>query len=322
VPTASMVLSGLPDGRAAASSPAGAQRARLLAAVVTLACEEGVANLTVASITGRAGISRRTFYELFDDVEDCLLAAFENALAQAHDQLVGVWQTKSGDWRGRIRAALAKLLALFDRRPQLAHLLIVEWPTAGTAALERRFRLQAQLAAAVDEGRQQANGNTSADPPSLTAEGLVGAVAAILHTRLLDPDPQAQMLELLNPLMSMIVLPYLGAAAARRERGRPAPIASMTYEATQPETSLERLDVRITYRTVTVLCALAAHPGASNRLVAREAGVTDQGQMSKLLHRLQRAGIVENRLTGSMRGTPNVWALTAKGQRIERSLRP
>jgi DNA-binding MarR family transcriptional regulator len=85
---------------------------------------------------------------------------------------------------------------------------------------------------------------------------------------------------------------------------------------------LERLDVRITYRTVTVLCALAAHPGASNRLVAREAGVADQGQMSKLLHRLQRAGIVENRLTGSARGTPNVWALTAKGQRIERSLRP
>lgn len=323
MPAVSAVSTGLSYGRAAAAAAqvADVQRTRLLAAIVAAACEEGVANVTVASIAGRARTSRRTFYELFNDVEDCLQAAFENAVAQAHDEVLPAWQAES-DWRRRVRAALAKLLALFDRRPQLARLLIVEWPAAGTSALERRFRLHTQLARVVDEGRGQAKGHTRANPPPLTAEGLVGAVAAVLHMRLVDPSRQRPMLELLNPLVSMIVLPYLGSATARRELARPSPRASATGDATQPESSLERLDVRITYRTVSVLRALATHPGASNRLVAREAGVMDQGQMSKLLHRLRRAGLVENGLTGCVRGTPNVWALTAKGQRIERSLRP
>jgi len=55
--------------------------------------------------------------------------------------------------------------------------------------------------------------------PSVVAEGVVGAVLAVIHARMLTGEEQAWV-ELASPLMGMIVLPYLGAAAARRELAR------------------------------------------------------------------------------------------------------
>ncbi len=56
---------------------------------------------------------------------------------------------------------------------------------------------------------------------------------------------------------------------------------------------LRELGIRLTYRTVMVLMAVAAHPGSSNRMVADEAGISDQGQISKLLRRLEGLGLIE-----------------------------
>ena len=52
--------------------------------------------------------------------------------------------------------------------------------------------------------------------------------------------------------------------------------------------------MRLTYRTVRVLLAIAQHPGASNRQIGEDAGVHDQGQISKLLTRLHKLGLVDN----------------------------
>ena len=57
------------------------QRARILAAMVDVVAERGAANVTVARVVTRSGVSRRTFYELFEDREDCFLAAFDQAVA-------------------------------------------------------------------------------------------------------------------------------------------------------------------------------------------------------------------------------------------------
>jgi AcrR family transcriptional regulator len=283
------------------------------------ACEEGAANVTVSSIIERSQVSRRTFYELFDGVQDCLLATIDDAIAQAHDRVLEAWSQDGSPWRTRVRAGMTALLEFFDQQPQLARLLVVEWPAAGAEALERRSRLCRQLACVIDQGREEMKGDRREAPP-LIAEGLVGAVASILQAWLLEPAPEGRMSDLLNPLMSMIVLPYRGAAAARRELAEE--VSPSVAEAGGSAGELvERLGVRITYRTVLVLRAIAAHPGASNRRIAQEAGVADQGQISKLLRRLERAGLVENPIGEDARGAPNAWTLTAKGERVERSLR-
>jgi chromosome segregation and condensation protein ScpB len=83
---------------------------------------------------------------------------------------------------------------------------------------------------------------------------------------------------------------------------------------------LRALNMRLTYRTVRVLMAVAANSGSSNRMVADGAGVSDPGQISKLLHRLERLGLIGNDGTGRPPGGPNAWSLTEKGRAVHGAL--
>jgi hypothetical protein len=57
----------------------------------------------------------------------------------------------------------------------------------------------------------------------------------------------------------------------------------------------------------------AEEPNPSSRQVADAFGVTDQGQMSKLLWRLESLGLIANDALITSRGEPNAWSLTALG---------
>jgi AcrR family transcriptional regulator len=289
----------------------GIQRARMLSAMVDVVAERGAANVTVARVVARSGVSRRTFYELFDDREDCFLAAFDDGIARIASEVLPAYQQPS-KWRERIRASLTALLRVLDDEPGMGRLVIVETLGAGPRALERRSRVLAQVITAVDEGRREAK--RSDGPPPLTAEGVVGAVLGVLHGRLLKKNP-GRLIELTGPLMGMIVLPYLGPAAGRRELDRPVPKVSNNPRRTLTD-PLRELEMRLTYRTVRVLMAVASNPGSSNRTVADGAGIKDQGQISKLLVRLQRLDLIENTGEGSARGGPNAWRLTEKGREV------
>jgi len=76
--------------------------------------------------------------------------------------------------------------------------------------------------------------------------------------------------------------------------------------------------MRLTYRTMRVLSAIAAEPGLSNARVSERAGVTDQGQISKLLSRLAGLQLIENTGQGQRNGAVNAWQLTDRGEAIER----
>jgi AcrR family transcriptional regulator/DNA-binding MarR family transcriptional regulator len=292
------------------------QRSRVLGALREVVAEQGVAGATVAHIVAHAGVSRRTFYELFADREECFLAAFDQAVALAALRVLPAFQVE-GRWRERVRAGLLALLALFDEEPELGALCVVHALGAGPDALERRACIVQTLAAAVDEGRTEAR--KGHEPAPLTAEGVVGAVLAVLHTRLSQPT-RVPLSALAGPLMSMIALPYLGPAAADRELARPAPKAVVARRSLR-EDPLKDLDMRLTYRTVRVLLAIAEEPGASNRHVADTAGIVDQGQTSKLLRRLAHLGLVENAaLADGQRGEPNAWRLTARGAQLQHTV--
>jgi AcrR family transcriptional regulator len=299
------------------------QRQRILAAITQVAAERGAANVTVAHIVARAGISRRTFYELFADREACLLAALDNAVARAAVSVLPAYEG-GGDWRGRIRAGLAALLGFLDEEPGLGRLCVVEALGAGEGALERRAQCLAALIAAVDEGRSQISG--AKQPPPMTAEGVVGAVFSIVHARILARDGARgrggvlALTSLLGELMGVIVLPYLGPSAAQKELNRPAPPLPPNKSRSRRD-PLEGLDMRLTYRTVRVLMGIAGHPGASNRTVAHASGISDQGQISKLLARLESLGLAENIGRGHPKGAPNAWRLTARGQEVEGAIR-
>jgi AcrR family transcriptional regulator len=56
------------------------QRERLLASAADAVADYGYAELTVRDLIEGAGVSRRTFYQLFEDKLECVLAAHRMAL--------------------------------------------------------------------------------------------------------------------------------------------------------------------------------------------------------------------------------------------------
>jgi AcrR family transcriptional regulator/DNA-binding MarR family transcriptional regulator len=291
----------------------GIQRARIVSAMIEVASEKGLVEATVGRVVDRAGVSRRTFYEIFEDREQCFLSALDTAIASASDRVLETY-VPDRDWRERVRRALVALLAFLEDEPGMGRLLVVESLGAGPQALECRSRVLAQLIAAVDSARSESNGS---GPPSLTAEGVVGAALSVIHARMIEHASRS-LLELTGPLMSMIVLPYYGKAAAKRELDRPVlPIPHTKKPVGDP---LSGLEMRLTYRTVRVLLVIGAHPGASNRQIGLQSGVEDQGQISKLLARLERIGLIQNTGAGATKGAPNAWTLTNKGKDIHQAI--
>jgi AcrR family transcriptional regulator len=287
------------------------QRARMIAAMIDVVSERGRSNATVAHVVARSGVSRRTFYEVFDDFEDCFLAALDQSIARATEYVLDAYDPAE-KWHARIRAGLIGLLEFLEDEPAMGRLCIVETLGAGRKVHELRLSALDAAIAVVDEGRRESRAATALPP--LTTEGVVGGVLSVLHARLIER--RDSLLELTGPLTGMIVLPYLGPAAAHRESVRPAPERRSRARAVSKD-PLRDLEMRLTYRTVRVLLSIAESPGASNREVGAAAGVDDQGQISKLLSRLERLGLVENTGAGQVRGAPNAWALTKKGVEVE-----
>jgi hypothetical protein len=104
-------------------------------------------------------------------------------------------------------------------------------------------------------------------------------------------------------------------AKSSGRRGKHRKIASEVSEISFRLTAL-------THEVLTVVRSLGeCGAGPSNLEIARAAGVKDQGQISKLLARLQTHGLLEN--TGG--GCPtagNAWQLTPRGEQILQASSP
>jgi AcrR family transcriptional regulator len=165
------------------------QRRRLLTATTELVYERGANGLTAALVAERAGMSRRTFHDIFEDREGCLHDAFQEAAEQATHTVL---QAAKGHekWIDTVRAGLTGLLSFLDYEPGMARLLIVEALAAGTKTLDARRRVLAQIITIIDQGRSQSKtpsrGRAGRELSPLTAEGTVGAVFSVIHARMLD----------------------------------------------------------------------------------------------------------------------------------------
>jgi AcrR family transcriptional regulator len=299
------------------------QRTRILEAMAEMAVDLGAGAVTVSHVVAHAGVSRRTFYELFSDREACLLAAFDLGVERARARIEPVYDV-APRWRDGIRAGLAAFLGFLEDEPALGRLCVVHSLGGGAEVLSRRAEVLGKLAEVVDRGRAEGAAGR-AQPPALIAEGVVGAVMSVIYTQLQGEDEEQPLTDLFGVLMNLILLPYLGPSAARRELTRPVPKVQTGVESLRSGASGYGAvgaggdpHIRLTYRTARVLTAIAESPGASNREVAAHAGVVDQGQISKLLGRLLRLGLIANTGESTARGAPNAWRLTELGERVER----
>jgi AcrR family transcriptional regulator len=287
----------------------------LLAAAVDAIEEVGYHRVTVAQIVARAGVSRKTFYDAYDSREECFLAALEQTFGQA---TAGLQTCPEGaSWREGVRIGLARLLAAMDENPALASLWLVEAARGGERVLRRRAELLHSLARRIDAGRSEVTGRR--EPPAVTADALVGGVLGILHSRALRDESFSS---LLGPLMYMVVLPYLGPAPAEAELSAAASIPTAKRRRKSNRNARDRPNIRLTYRTARVLVTILEVPGASNREVADRSGIRDAGQISKLLGRLAKVGLIETRGSRQAGGSSNAWYLTRRGEDVVRATHP
>jgi AcrR family transcriptional regulator len=296
-----------------------AQRARILASAVRVVAAYGFGEMSIARITQGAGVSRRTFYDLFEDREHCFFEVFDEAVARAREVMAIAWKQDRG-WREQTRASLLALLVLLDREPELRAVLITDALKAGPRVQQRRVEVLAELSGFLHE--QGTRPRSGRELPGLTGEGVTGAVLGVLHTHTMTKRPGG-LVDLLGPLMGILVLPYLGPAAAHRELERPAP--NLPAPTRKPNGALGAGELppggsmRITHRTLLVLSVVAASPGSSNRELATGAGISDQGQISKLLARLETRGLIANTSGGQPLGEPNSWQLTPYGRQVQQA---
>jgi AcrR family transcriptional regulator len=120
--------------------PKRTQRERLVDAMIELSARAGCQSVSVAQVGSRAGVSTATFYELFEEKEDCLLAAYrtvaERVFGQMRPVLVG-----EDDWSAAARVALEPLLRALQSDPDAGRLLFVEGLSGGRRIGAERKRV-------------------------------------------------------------------------------------------------------------------------------------------------------------------------------------
>jgi AcrR family transcriptional regulator len=274
-------------------------------------------SVTLAQLSARAGVSATALHNEFSDRDAVLLAAFDLGVERAARTVVPSYEAEAR-WLDGIRAGLAAFLRFVEDEPALARLIVVYALGGGAPVLRRRAQVLVAVARIIDGGRAAVPAGKKA-PPEVIAEGVAGAVLAIVHNQLVA-DSKEPPIELFGALASIVVLPYLGSGVARRELGRPVPRERSPGETPGDPglASAAELGTRLTYRTARVLSAIGDYPGASNREVAERAGVVDQGQISKLLGRLEGHELIEKINADRTRGAPNSWRLTERGELLRR----
>ena len=175
------------------------QRARLFRAAAAVFARSGYAEATAEAIAREAGMSKATFYEHFDNKEDCIVALFDSAadnllaaLAEGRKQ-VGT----SGDYRDRVRSQVQAYLAVLRAFPNESRTLLVEIVGAGPRAQERRDRMLATIADYFAEvnASEAAAGHVRRFASRWDAYAIVGAAAELSSRALRSGDPDLASLE-------------------------------------------------------------------------------------------------------------------------------
>jgi AcrR family transcriptional regulator len=193
------------------------QRERLLAAVVRVAASRGYESTSVADILEEAGVGRESFYELFEDKKDCLLAARGILVDDLNATVAGAYN-ELGPWADRLRNALAVMLDWFAADPAAAKVVFVELAAIGTASREL-FRADfARFTKLMDEGLEQPEPVPGL--PRATALAIGAALARVYEE--VVRDRTAELPLLLPELTYELLVPFVGEEAAAIEEDRAA----------------------------------------------------------------------------------------------------
>jgi AcrR family transcriptional regulator len=112
---------------------------RVLDALAVVIADKGYGATTIADLAAAARVSKRSFYEHFDDKADALIALYESATRQSFAVLQGAIDP-ARDWHVQLDAALAAYLGTLAANPPLLRTLFIEIMALGPRGLAARRR--------------------------------------------------------------------------------------------------------------------------------------------------------------------------------------
>lgn len=198
---------GLPRSYVAAN-----QMRRMLDAVATVVSEKGYVAMSVGDIIKAAGVSRRTFYDNFNNKEEAYLASFDSIADELLTKVTAAYASSKSFVDG-VTACMREFLELAADQPGYAQMCIVEVLAAGPTAIARRNAMMGALVAVLDEGAKTLP--DSLRPPPLTAEIVIGGAYEVVYSRVLAGEATS-LPSMLPDLAYSVMLPYVGREAAER----------------------------------------------------------------------------------------------------------
>lgn len=172
--------------------------------------EKGYAAATIDEIVRGAGVSKKTFYEHFQDKLDCFLAAYEAASDELYEH-VRAAQDGAGSWLERTHAGIHAYLHWLAAEPALARVFLIEIAAAGPDALACRERLRDRYAE-----RMRQLQDSGADIPDEIFHAVVAAADDLVVRRL---RAGSDLLELEPILLRLQVAQLAGGVSAAGSAG-------------------------------------------------------------------------------------------------------
>jgi AcrR family transcriptional regulator len=201
-------LAGRPHALGTDARPRGEdERARMLRSALELAALEGYAALTPMRIADEAGVSIDAFFELFNDMEACVLAAVEQLGKEVREVLSDPGLSCPAEWPQAVRRALAALMRHLAANPANAQTIATGLFAMGRRAVDMGAELAREVAASLTAG-------APAEPlTALAKEGIEGAIWHTIHSQVARGGTDS--LPALSDHLAYVVLaPYIGADEA------------------------------------------------------------------------------------------------------------
>jgi AcrR family transcriptional regulator len=166
------------------------QAARVLIATSEVVAVKGYAGTTVRDIARAAGVSQKTFYELFKNKEDAFLAAYA-AIDLVIERMTAAGLEQS-DPHAMVEAGIRAFLETLASEPAFTRMLVVEAVGAGPRVLERRSQafndFAAVLAIPIERAREGNGDLPAVDQGLLTA--VLGGINELVLQQLIAGEPQ------------------------------------------------------------------------------------------------------------------------------------
>lgn len=188
------------------------QRERIIESIAHVCALKGYQATTVEDIIADAGVSRRTFYDLFKDKHHCFVCAYELVIERVFDAVDAAYWAGERAWPERIASGLTALLELFAAEPVFARLVIVEVLAAGREALERRDASLKRFATLFAPAR--AGLPSELAEQQLLARAVVGGLSEMLYGRILS-GATMRLRDVGPEFVYCALVPYVGHAQAR-----------------------------------------------------------------------------------------------------------